>query len=114
MGLETGTALLISSLVSAAAAGTQAAVSAHQQEKTREAQAAAQNEAEQKQKEADDKAEKKRLEGLAANQEATDYGNIWGTEGNKYADAAQKLSAGTGNFNTDDDENNPFYTRGLL
>ena len=112
-GMGVGEALLISSLVSAAAAGTQTAVSAHQQHKALAAQEAAQNEAIQKQQEADDRAEKQRLEALAANQEATGYGSIWADTG-KYADAAQKLSAGTGSFNTDDEESNPFYTRGLL
>ena len=109
-----GEALLISSLISAGTAGVQASM-AHDQAKgalweQKQAQAAA----EVKQKEADDKAEKQRLEALAANMEATGYGNVWGVDSNKYADAAQKLSAGTGDFNTDDDEDNPFYYRGLL
>ena len=113
MGIEVGTALLISSLVSAAAAGTQTAVSAHEAGKSRAAQAEAQAKAEQQQKKADQEAEQKRLEGIAANQTATNYGSIWGTESKKYADAAQKLSAGTGSF-SDDDETNPFYSRGLI
>lgn len=114
MAISTGAALLVSSLITAAATGTSAAISAHEQGKTRDAQAAAQAEAEQKQKEADERAEKQRLEGLKSNTESTDYANVWGTEGNKYADAAQKLSAGTGSFDTNDDEANPFYQRGLL
>jgi hypothetical protein len=83
-------------------------------EDAREKQEEAQAKAEREQKAADDRAEKQRLEALAANQEATDYGNIWGADSAKYADAAQKLSAGTGSFNTDEDETNPFYQRGLL
>ena len=74
----------------------------------------AQAQAEEKQRIADERAEKQRLEGLVANQTATDYGNIWGTDTAKYADAAQKFSAGTGDFNTEDEETNPFYARGLL
>lgn len=83
-------------------------------EDARSKQEKAQADAEAAQKAADDKAEKQRLEALAANQEATDYGNVWGADSTKFTDAAQKLSAGTGSFNTDDDETNPFYYRGLL
>ena len=79
-----------------------------------EEQKSAQEKAEREQKAADDKAEKQRLEALAANQTATDYGNVWGADSPKYADVVQKLSAGTGSFNTDEDETNPFYYRGLL
>lgn len=109
-----GEALLISSLVSAAASGTQTAVSAHESKKARAAQEEAQARAEEKQRIADENAEKKRLEALVSNQTATGYGSIWGTDSAKYADAAQKLSAGTGSFGSDEDETNPFYTKGLL
>lgn len=84
------------------------------QEEAMDKQEKAQKEAEAKQKEADYNAEKKRLDALAANQTATDYANVWGVDSAKYADAAQKFSAGTGSFDTDDDETNPFYYRGLL
>lgn len=84
------------------------------QKHTMAEQKAAQEKAERTQKEADDRAEKQRLEALAANQQATDYGNIWGADSAKFTDAAQKLSAGTGSFDTEDDETNPFYYRGLL
>lgn len=117
MGIEVGTALLISSLVSAAAMGTQTAVSAHKADEARASQENAQREAKAAQEKADADAERQRLEGIAANQTATSYSKIWGTDSayaNRYKDAAQKLSAGTGSFDTDDDTNNPFYTRGLL
>ena len=109
-----GEALIISSLITAATTATTSAVEYHEQEKAMGQQAEAQAKAEEKQKAADEAAEKKRLEALAANQTATDYGNIWGTDTAKYSDAAQKLSAGTGSFNKEEEETNPFYTRGLL
>ena len=109
-----GEALLISSLISAATTGTATAVQAHEQEKALSEQKRAQAQAEAAQKASDEKAEKQRLEALSANATATDYGSIWGTDSKKYADAAQKFSAGTGSFNTDDEESNPFYQRGLL
>lgn len=84
------------------------------QEEAMDKQEEAQKKAEAKQTEADYMAEKRRLEALAANQTATDYGSVWGVDSNKFVDAAQKLSAGTGSFDTDDDETNPFYYRGLL
>lgn len=96
------------------ASTTMGVVEYNASEDAREKQEEAQAKAEREQKAADDRAEKQRLEALAANQEATDYGNIWGADSAKYADAAQKLSAGTGSFNTDEDETNPFYQRGLL
>lgn len=114
MAISTGTALLASTLISAAAAGTQMAVSHKESEKALSEQKAAQKEAAATQAAADEKAETQRLEGLAANQEATNYGNIWGADSAKYKDAAQKLSAGTGSFDTNDDETNPFYARGLF
>lgn len=109
-----GEALLISSLISAGTAGAQMSATHDAQKGAEWTQKQAQAEAEKKQKEADRTAEEKRLQALAANQTATDYGNVWGVDSNKYADAAQKLSAGTGSFNTDDEDENPFYTRGLL
>lgn len=112
--ISTGAALIYSALISAAASGTTAYM---QHEDAKEAewdQKQAQKKAEATQKAADERAERQRLEGLKKQSTATDYGNIWGTDSKKYADAAQKLSAGTGSFNTDDEENNPFYTRGLL
>lgn len=101
-------------LLSAGAATYGAIESERLQEDSLKAQKKAQNEAAEEQRVADENAERERLEALAANQTATDYGNIWGADSAKYADAAQKLSAGTGSFNTDDDEQNPFYQRGLL
>lgn len=98
-----------------AGASTYSAIEGHEaQKETMRIQQEAQNEALLAQQEADKSAEKQRLEALAANQKTTDYGNIWGADSAKYADAAQKLSAGTGSFNTDEDETNPFYQRGLL
>lgn len=101
--------------IASAAVGTYSAVDSHKMQKEAQAQQEeAQRKAEEKQAEADRTAEEKRLQALASNQTAVDYGNIWGVNSAKYADAAQKLSAGTGSFNTDDDETNPFYQRGLL
>lgn len=100
-------------VASAGTAGYTAYKSHEDAVETREDMKEAQAKAERVQKEADIKAERERLEGLAQNQTATDYSNIWGVKGSNYADAAQKLSAGTGSFDTDD-EDNPFYTRGLM
>jgi cobalamin biosynthesis protein CobT len=107
------TAAVIMATTMAATTGTQTAIAHHEQKAAQEAQANAQAAAQEQQKKADQEAEQKRLEGIASNLTATDYGNIWGTESKKYADAAQKLSAGTGSF-SDDDETNPFYSRGLI
>lgn len=107
-------ALIYSSLISTATAAGQWWASHEAQEKANWEQKQAQGRAEEKQKAADEKAETQRLEALKTNQTATDYGNVWGTKANNYADAAQKLSAGTGSFNTDDEETNPFYAKGLL
>lgn len=84
------------------------------QEKALHEQKKAKASAIKEQKEAENKAETQRLEALANNQTVTDYGSIWGVKGSNFADAAQKLSAGTGSFDTDEDETNPFYTRGLF
>ena len=107
--------------VAAGAMLLSAGVSAYEGEKgyelqkdAQKKQEEAQEKAAQAQKDADDIAERQRLEALVSNQTATDYGNVWGVENAKYADVAQKLSAGTGDFNTEDEETNPFYTRGLL
>ena len=109
-----GEALLYSALISAGTTAATTGVSIEAQHTAANAQKQAQLAAEAQQKAADERAEKQRLEALAANQTATDYSNVWGTDSAKYADAAQKLSAGTGGFDTDEDETNPFYTRGLL
>lgn len=107
--------IALASLIATTTVGTASAIDAHElQKEAMSKQEEAQEKAEAAQKAADDKAEKQRLEALAANQTATDYGNVWGADSAKYSDAAQKLSAGTGSFNTDDDETNPFYQRGLL
>lgn len=81
-----------------------------------ERQEEAQKAAEEKQKQADYDAEKKRLEALAKNQEGQqgfDFG-VDSALAKRYADAAQKWGAGTGSMNEDDDQDNPFYTKGLL
>lgn len=101
--------------VASAGAASYGAYSAHEDAvEARKDMKEGQAKAERLQKEEDMKAERERLEGLAQNQTATDYSNIWGVKGSNFADAAQKLSAGTGSFDTDDDEDNPFYTRGLM
>lgn len=109
------TAALIIAGTTLAASGTTTAVQAHQAEAALSHQRHAEERAKEAQEKSDANAEKQRLEALAANQTDTDYGNIWGVDNaNKFSDAAQKLSAGTGSFDTDDDDENPFYTRGLL
>lgn len=110
IALATAAAALFSAAGGAYSAYTQKKVA----EDTLHEQAEAQRQAEEKQRQADMDAERQRLEGIAENQTATDYGRIWGANSANYADAAQKLSAGTGSFNTGDDETNPFYQRGLL
>lgn len=112
--MEMGTALLLSGLLSAGATAYTGMKQIDAQEDALEKQKKAQTKAEAEQQAADESAERKRLEGIATNQSVTDYGNIWGAQANAYKDAAQKLSAGTGSFNTDDEETNPFYQRGLL
>ena len=108
-------AILWSAVISAVSAGAQTAVSAEASHTAAHAQKVSQERAEAQQEKANKEAEQQRLEGIAANQSATNYGNVWGaSESKKYADAAQKLSAGTGSFDTDDDETNPFYSRGLI
>ena len=80
-----------------------------------EKQEKAQQKAEAKQAEADTKAEQARLEALAKNQETQgfDFG-VDSALAKRYADAAQKWGAGTGSLSEDEDNENPFYTRGLL
>ena len=101
-------------LATAIASGASTAATVDAEHTAAHAQRVAQGKAEEEQRKADVAAETQRLEGLKTAATKTDYGDIWGTSTNKYADAAQKLSAGTGSFNTDDDETNPFYTKGLL
>ena len=106
-------AILGASAIMAAATGAQSAVQHHEAKKARSAQEEAQMRAEATQREANRNAEKKRLEGLASNKTIADYGNIWGSGESKMADAARKFSAGAGSF-SDDEETNPFYSRGLF
>lgn len=110
--LGIGEALLISSAITAAASGTSAAVSAHQSEKAEHAQKKAQAKAEAAQIASDKKAEEERLKALAKQQESEAFG-IDSTLAARYADAAQKWGAGTGSTKQDEEEN-PFYTRGLV
>ena len=109
-----GEALLISSLITAAATGASTAVQYDAQQEAAHEQKKAQEAAAEEQRIAAQEAETQRLEGLKTASTKTDYANVWGSDTAKYADAAQKLSAGTGNFNTEDEETNPFYTRGLV
>lgn len=102
-------------MLASAGVSTYSAIESNKiQEEAYDKQKDAQNQAAEEQRKADESAERERLEALAANQTATDYGNIWGADSARYVDTAQKLSAGTGSFDTDDDETNPFYYRGLL
>lgn len=93
----------------------QAGTSIYYQEKALDTQERAQKKAEAKQAEADYNAEQKRLAALAKNQQAQgfDFG-VDSALAKRYADAAQKWSAGTGSLSEDEDNENPFYTRGLL
>lgn len=108
------TAAAIMAVTTAAATGTQMAMTYNMNKEAEHKQKEAQALAEEKQRKADEEAEMTRLQGIAADQEATNYGNIWATDAAKYKDAAQKFGAGTGSFDTDDDETNPFYSRGLF
>ena len=101
-------------LASLAAGATQGVVSYNQQKHALEDQNKTQAAAKKEQKLADEKAERQRLEAMGTAATATDYGNIWAVDSAKFKDSAQKLSAGTGSFNTEDEDENPFYTRGLL
>lgn len=106
-------------MASAALAGVGASVTSgimnyNQQESALKAQKKAQAEAKATQEEADQQAERERLEALAQNTAAIDYGDVWGIDSNVYKDAATKFSAGTGSFNTEEEEENPFYARGLV
>ncbi len=107
------TALMAASL---ALSATEAAVSQHQQRDALGKQRDAQRKAEAKQEEADYDAEKARLEALAKNQETTnefDFG-VDSALAKRYRDAAQKWGAGTGEMSQKEEEENPFYTRGLF
>lgn len=101
---------------SVATSATTAGINMHQQNEAEDKQRHAQEKAEAKQNEADRKAEQARLEALAKNQEnqtGFDFG-VDSALAKRYADAAQKWSAGTGSMTTEDDNENPFYTRGLI
>lgn len=107
-----GEALMAASLAMTAASATYTGVEQHKAEKE---QKAAIEEADKKQAEADREAEKQRLEALAKNQQdqsGFDFG-IDSVLAKRYADAAQKWEAGTGSKSSDDEEN-PFYTKGLI
>lgn len=100
-------------LASTATSVTSSAIESH---KARKTQREAQEKALEAQQEADNKAETARLEALAKDQQGQagfDFG-IDSALAKRYADAAQKWSAGTGSMTTDDDNENPFYTRGLI
>lgn len=90
---------------------------AHEEQKdAAKEQKKALEQAEAKQKEADLDAEQKRLEALAANQGATDFSNIWGIDSElskQFAgiDTTKKKDGMEMSF---DEEDNPFYTRGLF
>lgn len=107
------TALMAASL---ALSATEAGIAAHQQDKALDKQNKAQMAAQEKQDQADYDAEKARLEALAKNQEATnefDFG-VDSALAKRYRDAAQKWGAGTGEMTQKEEEENPFYTRGLF
>lgn len=105
-----GEGIALASLITSATSATVSGVEQHKADKLqREALA----EAEQKQAEADRKAETERLQAIAKNQE--DRGFDFGIDSalaRSYADAAQKWEAGTGSIK--EDEDNPFYTKGLF
>lgn len=108
-----GAALMATSVATSA---TSAAVSYHQQEKAMDKQEEAQEKALAEQTKADEKAETARLEALAKNQEDRDefdFG-VDSAIAKRYSDAAQKWAAGTGEMTQKEEEDNPFYTRGLM
>lgn len=103
-------------VASALASGVNTGVQQHYAAKSMEKQEEAQAEAERVQKAADVKAEEERLKALAKQQQSEsgfDFG-IDSTLAARYADAAQKWSAGTGATAEKQEEENPFYTRGLI
>lgn len=108
-------ALIASAAISAASAGVNTGVQSHQAHKSRWEQEQGQRRAEQAQIAADRKAETERLEALAKQQKSTsDFSfGIDSTLAARYADAAQKWGAGTGSTKQEE-EDNPFYTRGLV
>lgn len=113
--LGIGEALLIGSAISAASAGATSAVEGYHSHKAEWEQELGQRKAEQAQVAADRKAETERLKALAKQQKSTggfDFG-IDSTLAARYADAAQKWGAGTGSTKQEE-EDNPFYTRGLV
>lgn len=109
-------ATAIASIASATAAGINTGVQQHYAAKSLEKQEDAQKEAEAAQTEAGRKAEEERLKALAKQQQSEagfDFG-IDSTLAARYADAAQKWGAGTGATAEKQEEENPFYTRGLI
>lgn len=104
--------LMAASLAMTAASATYSGIEQHKAEKEQKAALA---EADKKQAEADREAETQRLQALAKNQQdqpGFDFG-VDSVLAKRYADAAQKWEAGTGSMSTED-EDNPFYTKGLL
>lgn len=102
-------------VVSALTAATSAGIQNYHAKKSESIQKHAQEEARQAQQEADTKAETERLQALAKNQE-TEAGFDFGVDSalaKRYADAAQKWGAGTGSMNQEE-EDNPFYMKGLV
>lgn len=101
-----------STLLTTGASVTNSAIQSH---KAQTAQENAQAEANRKQQEADTKAEQERLAALAKNQQAQgfDFG-VDSALAKRYRDAAQKWGAGTGEMSQKEEEENPFYSRGLF
>lgn len=114
------TALIIGGITSALASATTAtttAIAAHKQDKAQskalDEQRKAQAKAEAEATKANESAEKQRLEALAGSQTGTQYANAWGVDESlaaKYANNAADVSKAI----DEEEENNPFYTRGLL
>lgn len=118
--ITAATATAIGAITAAVAGATAATTSAISARKQREAQAdarAAQDranaKAEAEQKKATNQAEYERLSALSNAQDSTKYANAWGVDdalSSKYAENAKDVSKEI----SDQEENNPFYTRGLL
>lgn len=121
--MATALGMTTAELIGASLMATSTGISAYSaaktiegQEKAMDKQEEAQERAEAKQAEADRKAETARLEALAKNQEQQsgfDFG-VDSALAKRYSDAAQKWGAGTGEMSQKEEEENPFYSRGLF
>lgn len=105
----------IMSMIGVGTSIVKSGIDLHEARQAEHEQKKGQREALAKQEEADRKAETERLQALAKNQESEagfDFG-VDSALAKRYADAAQKWGAGTGSMNQEE-EDNPFYMKGLV